>query len=239
MPRSGSTLLEQILSSHGQVQGLGECGALFAAVQGKYPYQPNPPGAEDDPEHFRRMANDYLERLRALGWKKTPFVIDKMLGNYMHIGMIHLMFPRATILLSMRDPVDNCLACFRKLFRTGNETSYDLRDVGAQYVRYRQMIAHWDAVLPGRIVPVSHEQLVEDPERMTRWLVQEACGLKWDEVCLRFYATKRAVRTASVAQVRRPIFRTSVERWRRYERHLGPLLEALGPYAPAGVPGSA
>jgi tetratricopeptide (TPR) repeat protein len=233
MPRSGSTLLEQILASHGKVQGLGECGALYAAVHAKYPYQPNPPGGEDDPEHFRRMAQDYLDRLRALGWSKTPFAIDKMLGNYMHIGMIHLMFPRATILHSVRDPLDNCLACFRKLFRSGNETSYDLRDIGAQYVRYREMMAHWEAVLPGRIVPVSHEQLVADPDRTIRWLVQDACSLKWDENCLRFYATRRPVRTASVAQVRRPIFRSSVDRWRRYERHLGPLLDALGPYAPS------
>jgi hypothetical protein len=235
MPRSGSTLLEQILSSHGKVQGLGEAGALFGAVQGKYPYQPNPPAAEDDPEHFRRLADDYLGRLRALGWHKTPFVIDKMLGNYMHIGMIHLMFPHAIILHSVRDPVDNCLACFRKLFRTGNELSYDLADIGGQYVRYREMMAHWEAVLPGRIISVSHEELVADSEHRIRWLVEEACGLKWDEACLQFHRTKRPVRTASVAQVRQPIFRTSVERWRRYQRHLGPLFEALGPYAPPEV----
>ena len=233
MPRSGSTLLEQILSSHGKVQGLGECGALFAAVQGKYPYQPNPPDAENDPEHFRRMAEDYLARLRALGWSKTPFVIDKMLGNYMHIGMIHLMFPNAVIINSVRDPVDNCLGCFRKLFRTGNELTYDLHDIGALYVRYREMMAHWEKVLPGRVVNVSHEELIADPEGRIRWLVEEACGLTWDEACLQFHRTKRPVRTASVAQVRQPIFRTSVERWRRYERHLGPLFEALGPYAPA------
>jgi len=232
MPRSGSTLLEQILSSHGKVQGLGECGALYAAVQAKYPYQPNPPGAEGDAEHFRRLADDYLGRLRALGWSKAPFVIDKMLGNYMHIGMIHLMFPQAIILHSVRDPVDNCLAYFRKLFRTGNELSYDLRDIGAQYVRYRAMMAHWETVLPGRIVSVSHEELVADPDSRIRWLVEDACGLKWDDGCLNFHQTKRAVRTASVVQVRQPIFRTSVARWRRYQRHLGPLFEALGPYAP-------
>jgi tetratricopeptide (TPR) repeat protein len=233
MPRSGSTLIEQILASHPKVEGLGECGAIHAAVQAKYPYQPNPPDAENDPEHFRRMADDYLTRLRALGWGKSPRVIDKMLGNYMHIGMIALMFPHAIILNSVRDPVDTCLACFRKLFRSGNELTYDLADVGALYVRYRQMMAHWDAVLPDRVITVSHEELVADPERRIRWLVTEACGLKWDEACLRFHATKRAVRTASVAQVRQPIFSTSIARWRRYERHLGPLFAALGPYAPA------
>jgi tetratricopeptide (TPR) repeat protein len=233
MPRSGSTLIEQILASHPRVEGLGECGALYAAVAAKYPYQPNPPDAEDDPEHFRRMADDYLARLRGLGWGKSPFCIDKMLGNYMHIGMIALMFPHAIILNAVRDPVDNCFACFRKLFRTGNELTYDLADVGALYVRYRRMMAHWDAVLPGRVITVSHEELVADPEGKIRWLVEDACGLKWDDACLNFHQTKRPVRTASVAQVRQPIFRTSVERWRRYAQHLGPLFTALGPYAPA------
>ena len=167
-----------------------------------------------------------------MGWNKAPFVIDKMLGNYMHIGMIHLMFPHAIILHSVRDPVDNCLAYFRKLFRTGNELSYDLTDIGAHYVRYRDMMAHWETVLPGRITSVSHEELVADPESRIRWLVEEACGLKWDDDCLNFHQTKRAVRTASVVQVRQPIFRTSVARWRRYQRHLRPLFAALGPYAP-------
>ncbi len=234
MPRSGSTLLEQILSSHGKVEGLGECAALITTVQGKYPYQPNPAGADRDGEHFRRTAEAYLGRLRALGWSKSPFVIDKMLGNYVNIGVIHLMFPRAIILHSVRDPVDNCLACFRKLFRTGNEFSYDLADIGAQYVRYREMMAHWDAVLPGRVISISHEELVADPENSIRWLVESVCGLKWDEACLRFHQTRRPVRTASVVQVRQPIFRTSVERWRRYQQHLGPLFAALGPYAPGG-----
>ena len=127
-----------------------------------------------------------------------------MLGNYMHIGMIHLMFPHAIILHSRADPVDNCLAYFRKLFRTGNELSYDIADIGAQYVRYRDMMAHWEAVLPGRIVSVSHEELVADPDGRIRWLVEDACGLKWDEACLNFHQTKRAVRTASVVQVRQP-----------------------------------
>ena len=155
-----------------------------------------------------------------------------MLGNYMAIGMIHLMLPNATILHSVRDPVDNCLACFRKLFKSGNETTFDLADIGAQYVRYREMMDHWDAVLPGRIVTVRHEDLVESPDEKIRWLVTKACGLKWDDACLRFYETDRPVRTASIAQVRQPIFKSSVERWRRYEAHLGPLFEALGPYAP-------
>lgn len=234
MPRSGSTLLEQILSSHPKVQGMGETTALGETLAGRFPYGNSETEETIAPDHFRRLADAYLERLRARGWRKEPFVIDKMLGNYMQIGVIHLMFPRATILHAMRDPVDTCLAGFRKLFRSGNETTYSLADIGAQYVRYREMMAHWDEVLPGRVVHVRHEALVSDPDSKIRWLVEEACRLKWDDACLRFYATRRPVRTASIAQVRQPIFTSSLERWRRYENHLGPLFEALGPYAPRG-----
>jgi hypothetical protein len=128
--------------------------------------------------------------------------------------------------------VDTCLACFRQLFTTGEQTLYDLGEIGEAYVRYRRMMDHWRAVLPNRVIEVDHEALVADPEGRIRWLITGACGLDWDPNCLRFYETQGAVRTASAAQVRRPIFQTSIQRWRRYEAHLGPLLEALGPYAP-------
>jgi tetratricopeptide (TPR) repeat protein len=231
MPRSGSTLIEQILSSHNRVAGLGEVPMLWRTVAQKFPLIEDA-AAEADDEHFRKLAEEYLARQRASGWGKEPFFVDKMLGNYMNIGMIHLMFPKATILHSVRDPVETCFGCFRQLFRTGNETTYDLRDVGAQYVRYREMMAHWNAVLPGRVIDVVHEDLVTDPDAKIRWLVADACKLKWDDNCLRFHQTRRAVRTASVAQVRQPIFTASLQRWRKYADHLGPLLEALGPHAP-------
>ncbi|HEY3890045.1 MAG TPA: sulfotransferase [Caulobacteraceae bacterium] len=229
MLRSGSTLLEQILSSHRRVQGLNETGALREAVRGQYPldlFAPNPPN------HYRTLAETYFKAMHALGWGSAPRFVDKALHNYLDIGLIHLMLPKAVILHSVRDPVDTCLACYRKVFQTGNETTYDLADIGHEYVRYREMMDHWARVLPGRVIDVSHEALVTDPEARIRWLVTEACGLDWDPACLRFYETRRPVRTASVAQVRQPIFTTSVERWRRYEKHLGPLFEALGPYAP-------
>lgn len=232
MPRSGSTLLEQILSSHPKVMGMGEAHALGDTIRGRFPIARDAAVPADVTGYFRQLGESYLARLEARGWRKAPFVIDKMLSNFLYVGVIHLMFPNATIINSMRDPVDNCLACFRKLFRSGNETTYDLRDIGAQYVRYREMMAHWDEVLPGRVVHVQHEDLVADPEAKIRWLVEEVCHLKWDDACLRFHQTKRPVRTASIAQVRQPIFSTSVERWRRYEKHLDPLFEALGPYAP-------
>ena len=236
MPRSGSTLIEQILSSHPRVQGLGETGALAEAVGGAFPIKLFAPEGED---HFRKLAEDYLAGMHRRGWGGAPRFIDKMPHNYIHIGMIHLMFPKAVILHSTRDAADTCLANFRIQFQTGQEASYDLGDIGRQYARYREMMAHWNAVLPGRVIEVAHEALVADPEARIRWLVTEACGLEWNAACLAFHKTKRAVRTASVAQVRQPIFTSSVRRWRRYEKHLGPLFDALGPFAPARSPDQA
>ena len=161
--------------------------------------------------------------------------MDKTLESFLHVGMIALMFPRAVILHSVRDPVDTCLACYRQLFAEGAETLYDLASIGAEYVRYREVMDHWRAVLPGRVIDVVYEELVAYPERRIRWLVSEACGLEWSESCLAFHEADRPVLTASAAQVRRPIFRSSVERWRRHQHRLGPLFEALGPYAPQGL----
>ena len=226
MPRSGSSLIEQILSSHPAVQGLGESPALAETLERHRAYDPA------QPRDFRRLANAYLTELRARGWKTNARPADKTLESFLHVGMIHLMFPRAVILHSVRDPVDTCLACFRQLFAAGNETLYDLGQIGAEYVGYRAVMDLWREVLPGRVVDISHEALVRDPQTQIRWLVTEACGLSWDPACLDFHRTERSVRTASVAQVRQPIFTTSLQRWRRYERHLAPLFEALGPYAP-------
>ena len=228
MPRSGSSLIEQILSSHRRVQGLGESGALSRLTDGGFPGA----GQPDDPAGWRPLAEAYLAAMRGRGWKGAPRFVDKTLENHLRVGLIHLMFPRATILHSLRDPVDTCLACFRQLFTTGEQTLYDLREIGEAYVRYRRMMDHWREVLPGRVIDVDHEALAADPEGRIRWLVTKACGLDWDPNCLSFHETPGAVRTASAAQVRRPIFQTSIHRWRRYEAHLGPLFEALGPYAP-------
>jgi hypothetical protein len=229
MPRSGSSLIEQILSSHPAVQGLGESPALAETLERHRAYDPAQP---TDRAYFRDLADAYLAELRARGWKANARPADKTLESFLHVGMISLMFPRAVILHSVRDPVDTCLACYRQLFAAGNETLYDLGQIGAEYVGYRAVMDLWREVLPGRIVDVSHEALVEDPDTRIRWLVTEVCGLAWDPACLDFHRTERSVHTASVAQVRQPIFTTSLQRWRRYERHLGPLFEALGPYAP-------
>ncbi len=232
MPRSGSSLIEQILASHRKVQGMGESTALSDVADNRFPYGPDQPG---DAAPLRQLAEDYLTAMRARGWTGAPRFVDKTLENHLRVGMIHLMFPKAVVLHSARDPVDTCLACYRQLFASGAETLYDLGQIGAAYVRYRRMMEHWNAVLPGRVIEVSHEALITDPDRQIHWLVTEACGLDWERACLRFHEAEGVVRTASAAQVRQPIFHTSVQRWRRYERHLAPLFEALGPYAPADV----
>jgi hypothetical protein len=143
------------------------------------------------------------------------------------------MFPNATVLHAVRDPVDTCLSCYRQLFPAGGETLNDLAEIGAEYVTYRRLMDHWRAVLPGRVVDVENEALIAEPERVTRWLVETACRLPWNDAVLRFHEQATPARTASAAQVRQPISAASSGRWRRYASHLGPLLEALGPYAPA------
>lgn len=226
MPRSGSSLIEQILASHPRVQGLGESDVLWATLDGRFPY---PPGAPREGDHFRRLARRYLESQGSRGWSHRHRPLDKTLDNHLHIGMIHLMFPQATILHATRDPVDTGLACWRQLFAKGNETLYDLAEIGAEQLRYAAMMEHWRKVLPDRVVEVRYEDIIADPDASIHWLVSEVCGLPWAADCLRFYETRRAVGTASADQVRRPIFRTSVGRWRRYERQLRPLLAALQP----------
>jgi tetratricopeptide (TPR) repeat protein len=225
MPRSGSSLIEQILSSHPHVQSMGENAALSTVVDRGF--------TEGEREaNWGDLAEAYLGIMRQRGWHGTDRFVDKTLENHLRIGMIHLMFPNCVILDSTRDPVDTCLSCYRQLFTEGNETLYDLGQIGRAYVRYRRLMEHWDSVLPGRVIRVEHENLVADPEGQIRWLVSAACKLDWDPVCLRFYEAEGVVRTASAAQVRRPIFQTSIGRWARFAKELEPLMKALGPYAP-------
>jgi tetratricopeptide (TPR) repeat protein len=232
MPRCGSSLIEQILSSHRQVQSMGENAALSAVVDQGFTDSARAP-------NWGEMAESYLGSMRQRGWHDADRFVDKTLENHLRVGVIHLMFPNAVILDSTRDPVDTCLSCYRQLFTEGNETLYDLGQIGRAYVRYRRVMGHWDRVLPGRVIRVPHEKLVADTETQIRWLVSDACKLDWDPACLRFHEAAGAVRTASAAQVRRPIFSTSVGRWARFVGELEPLLKALGPYAPQPAPGIA
>ncbi|MDB5431431.1 MAG: putative repeat protein [Caulobacter sp.] len=229
MPRSGSTLIEQILASHRDVTGFGEAETIPRLAAGRFPF---PRTAPMGTGHFRVFGGDYLNTIGAMGWDGQGRFVDKTLANDVAVGLIHLMLPDAVILHSVRDAADTCLSCFRQRFAYGNQTMYDLADIGHRYRRYRQTMDHWAQVLPGRVIDISNEALIADFEPQTRALL-EACGLDWDAACLRFHETKRAVNTASMVQVRSPINAGSVQQWRRYERHLGPLFEALGPYAPA------
>ena len=224
-PRSGSTLIEQILASHVGVQAMGEAAVLPALLERRYPS-----GARISAAKLRDLAERYLAAMRARGWDGASRIVDKTLENYLHVGLIQLIFPRAVILHSLRDPVDTGYACFRQLFASGNETLYDLAEIGAEYRRYRQVMDHWAAVLPGRVSEVSYEDLVRAPEAGTRALLA-AAGLDWDPAALRFFERERAVATASAAQVRRPIYASSVGRGRAQAARLAPLIAALGPYA--------
>jgi tetratricopeptide (TPR) repeat protein len=231
MPRSGSSLIEQILSSHRLVQSMGENAALCVVDQHF--------AGPEQKIRWRDLAEAYLGSMRQRGWNVADRFVDKTLENHLRVGMIHLMFPESVILHSTRDPVDTCLSCYRQLFTEGNETLYDLGQIGRAYVRYRRVMEHWERVLPGRVIRVEHEKLVADPEGQIRWLVADACKLDWDPACLRFYETAGSVRTASAAQVRLPVFSTSIGRWARFANELEPLLKALGPYAPQPVGGIA
>jgi hypothetical protein len=213
MPRSGSTLIEQILASHPGVQGGDErpdFPELLEALGGD----------------FAALGAAYVERCRALA-PGAARLTDKLPGNFRHAGAIHLALPKARIIHSRRAAADTCLSCFTKLFRGEQAYTYDLGELGRYYRAYARLMAHWRAVLPASVfLEVDYEELVGDPETQTRRLLAH-CGLEWDSACLAFHQTRRAVRTASAAQVRQPLHRGAIGRWRRYETLLAPLLAEL------------
>lgn len=235
MTRSGTTLIEQILASHPQVFGAGElllldqaAGAIRDALPGRPPFPDMM--LEMAPDHFRTLAKFYVDRIgrQAPGAAR---VTDKMTVNFLFVGLIHLMLPNATIIHAVRDPVDTCLSCFSINFSKPHPHTYDLAELGRYYRRYRQLMAHWHSVLPpGRILDVHYEELVGEVESVARRIVSH-CGLEWDARCLDFHRSERPIRTASAAQVRKPIYKDAVGRWRKYEALLGPLLAELGPLA--------
>ena len=236
MPRSGTSLLEQVLATLPQVHGAGEITWLAETLQSACEEGahagfrfPESLAAWSDDE-LAALGRRYTGRLRELAPDATH-VVDKLPANFMHIGLIHLMLPGARIVHSMRDPMDACFSCFSRLF-SGNNLgfAYDLGAVARYWVSYHELMQHWHAALPpGRILDVSYESMVSDLESQARRLV-EYLGAPWDDRCLGFHDNRRVVRTASVAQVRKPIYRTSVERWRHYERHLGELLGVVQRY---------
>jgi tetratricopeptide (TPR) repeat protein len=230
MPRSGSTLIEQILASHPRVHGAGELRVLGRAVKtfrSRRVEECFPEVAKYlSAEQLRQFGAGYVEELRSRE-PAAERVTDKMPSNYLYAGLIHMALPNARIIHARRDPLDTCVSCFSQHFGQKSFTS-DLGTLGRHYRSYDALMAHWRAVLPpGVMLEVQYEELVADFENYARRIV-EFCGLGWDPRCLAFFETQRPVRTASVLQVREPIFTRSIGRWREYEPWLGPLMDALG-----------
>jgi hypothetical protein len=181
-----------------------------------------------EPSKLRELGEEYLARTRVQRKSAAPFFIDKMPNNFQHVGLIHLILPRAKIIDARRHPLGCCFSGFKQHFARGQNFSYGLEDIGRYYRDYVELMAHFDTVLPGRVHRVIYETMIDDTERQVRALL-DYCGLPFDERCLRFYENERAVRTASSEQVRKPIYRDGVDHWRHYEPWLAPLKEALGP----------
>jgi tetratricopeptide (TPR) repeat protein len=235
MTRSGTTLIEQILASHPQVFGAGELDLLdkvAGSIRSMLPGRPPFPEMmlSMSPEQFHTLGARYVQGIMQRA-PNAMRITDKMTVNFLFVGLIHLALPNATIIHTVRDPLDTCVSSFSMHFTKQHEHTYDLAELGRYYRHYRTLMAHWHAVLPpGRIMDVHYEELVADLEGVARRVVTH-CGLSWDSRCLDFHRTERPVRTASAAQVRKPIYRGSVGRWRNYEAMLGPLLAELGPLA--------
>jgi tetratricopeptide (TPR) repeat protein len=229
MPRAGSTLVEQILSSHSQVEGtmeLNDIPALFKSFGGAERWPAKLPSLS--PDERWALGEDFVSRTRIQRKTGKPYFIDKLPNNWMNIGFIHLILPNARIIDARRHPLDCCFSNFKQHFARGQGFSYSLETMGRYYRDYIDLMAHFDTVMPGRIVRVIHEKLLDDPEGEIRRLLLEL-DLPFEEACLTFHANDRAVRTASSEQVRRPINRDGADQWRPYEQWLGPLKDALGP----------
>jgi len=228
LPRSGSTLIEQILASHSLVEGtheLSDIQRIVVEIRGLEDNRYPAALAELAPEEFRRLGERYITDTRAYRQGK-PFFIDKMPNNFCHIGLIHLMLPNAKIIDVRRDPMACCVSNLRQLFAKGQEFTYSIEDIARYYRTYLELMRHWDAVLPGRILRVWYEDVVEDLEGNVRRILG-FCGLEFEPTCVEFYKTERSVNTASSEQVRRPIFLGGLFQWRNYEPWLGPLKDKL------------
>ena len=245
LPRSGSTLLEQILASHSQVEGTSELPYLGRVatwlnrnrVDGiNYPEAVRELRAENF-AHSARTTSGLHSMHRRWG---APRFIDKMPNNFPHVGLLALILPNAKIIDARRHPLDACLSCYRQLFAKGQSFTYDLTEIGEYYLQYQRLMDHWADVLPGRVLTVQYEEVVADFETQVRRLL-EFCGLPWEDACLRFYESDRPVRTPSSEQVRQPIYDRSVGHWRNYAQHLDELITVIEPirdryrrYEPAG-----
>jgi tetratricopeptide (TPR) repeat protein len=232
LPRSGSTLLEQILASHSKVEGTHELPDILRFVselQGREPDDSDPryPKVlrELSANEFASMGEKYIANTRIHRTSKARF-IDKMPNNFRHVGLIHLILPNAKIIDARREPMACCFSNFKQLFANGQEFTYGIEDIARYYRSYVELMDHWDEVLPGKVLRVQYEQVVEDLQGEVRRIL-DFCGLDFEPACLEFYKTERSIRTASSEQVRQPIFKSGVDQWRSYETWLEPLKRAL------------
>jgi tetratricopeptide (TPR) repeat protein len=234
LPRSGSTLIEQILASHSRVEGTMELADIPRLVQELQEHEDSIPRyprvlAELTAEEFMRLGEKYLDDTRAYH-KGKPFFVDKMPNNFRHLGLIHLILPNAKIIDARRDPLACCFSNYKQLFASGQKFTYGIDDIARYYRMYVELMAHWVDAMPGRILRVQHEDVVADLEANVRRIL-EFCELEFEPGCVEFYKTERTVHSASSEQVRRPIYREGIDQWRHYEPWLGPLKDALGPLA--------
>ena len=233
MPRTGTTLVERILASHSKVHSAGELNnfamqltAKMHALSSDRKLTRDELVAESAKLDFAELGEAYVQSTRPFTGHTARF-IDKMPLNYLYVGLLHLALPNATIINLQRHPMDTCYAVYKQLFVDAYPFSYKLEELAQYYVAYHQLMEHWNEVLPGVVHTVQYEKLVADQEGESRRLV-EACGLDWEPQCLRFYESKEASTTASTAQVRQPVYRSSVAKWRNYEKQLQPVVEILG-----------
>jgi tetratricopeptide (TPR) repeat protein len=234
LPRSGSTLLEQILASHSQVEGTQELPniqQIVATLRGRDPDPSNPRYprvlAELSAAQIRQLGEKYLEGTRIYRTGGKPHFIDKMPNNFRHLGLIRLMLPNAKIIDARREPVACCFSNLKQLFAKGQEFTYSVEDIARYYRTYLELMGHWDRVLPGWVLRVQHEDVVDDLEGNVRRIL-DFCGLEFEPQCVEFHKTVRSVRTASSEQVRQPIYREGLEQWKNFEPWLQPLVDALG-----------
>ncbi len=235
LPRSGSTLIEQILASHSLVEGTAELADIIALARklsgkAKRGDPSRYPGglARSSSEEIEGYGQGYIDSTAIQRVTQKPYFIDKMPNNFSHIGLIHLILPNARIIDARRHPLDCCFSGFKQLFASGQGFTYGQRRIGNYYRDYVSLMDHWDAVLPGRVLRVQYEDMVNDTETQVRKIL-DYCGLPFEESCLEFYNNKRAVRTASSEQVRQPIYASGMGQWQAFEKWLDPLKEALGP----------
>jgi tetratricopeptide (TPR) repeat protein len=240
MPRSGSTLVEQIISSHPDIYGAGEVKYLSRAIgqiRDRFPSLPKYPQMVDKltPAQMEIVAKNYVKSMAA-GAGEAKRITDKLLTNYFFVGFIHLLFPKAKIIHTLRNPVDTCLSGFTKLFKDDMPHSYDLGELGRYYSKYRELMQHWEKVLPAGVMQtVVYEDVVADTEKEARSLIG-FLGLEWNDKCVDFHKSDRPVKTASVAQVRKPIYKGSVARWKKYGDGLQPLVDAIDGNSASATP---